>query len=774
VKQPVVLRIYLNGKLEGVKQFTEPQIVFGRNPEAQVDLQDEEVSLLHAAIVEQDGKYVISDMGTQSGTFVNGEKILEAEIQSEDEIQVGPYQVQFFVGIPKPGSLAPKAGTVVTTVARPTEEPKAEEPPLAKEEPALQQAVPAAEPMAAEQPVDDSRLRHKEKSFQDWEPPPVEVKQEPEPEPIPEPGEIDDKTMPAVEMEHELTAPGNVQVSDLTNPGTTDVSELTDPGGIALPELTDPGVEPKKNSAASPGSQTVADRRIKQVKFTPATGIPQPSKHSKKTFAPPSQKEAMEILKPSKGTVIEVVVAWKERIISTHHFHSKGIVTIGSSDKADIVVPVMQGVSSYPLVEIGAMAAVNIAPNTSGDLIDQNRKTSFADLAKANRFKANKVGHQLDLNQGEMVRIGFQGGLVNVFVRYVPETQKPLVAPFLDLTASEVTGVILAAVVSAIFGVYMFLYSPTNLNDEARLEEPIRKATVTFKPPRRIKKQIVETKQKPEKKPKKVVKVVKKQKVTKTPSKPKAGKPGKAGEVASKKTKSTKKTVTSARPGGAIKTGKKKGANMKSRKPDPSTVGLLSVFGSKGAQKKLDKAFSGSGELMGMADQATGYAGDNENRAGDTLGTKIKDTGAGGKGQQAVGIAGVGTKGKGTGSYGLEGTGGIGTKGSVEINVGGQQAEFVGSMDREAIRRVILNNKRAIRSCYERELQRQPNMYGKLVLQWNIEEKGKVTEAKVKSSSLGSNKVAACIISRLRTWRFPEPPPGTIGQVSYPFVFTSQ
>ena len=74
MKQPVVLRIYLNGKLEAVKQFTEPQIVFGRNPEAQVDLQDEEISLLHAAIVEQDGRYIISDMGTQSGTFVNGKR----------------------------------------------------------------------------------------------------------------------------------------------------------------------------------------------------------------------------------------------------------------------------------------------------------------------------------------------------------------------------------------------------------------------------------------------------------------------------------------------------------------------------------------------------------------------------------------------------------------------------------------------------------------------------------------------------------------------------
>ena len=44
-----------------------------------------------------------------------------------------------------------------------------------------------------------------------------------------------------------------------------------------------------------------------------------------------------------QGTVIEVLVAWKERIISTHHFAEKGVVSIGSSSKADVVVPVMQG-----------------------------------------------------------------------------------------------------------------------------------------------------------------------------------------------------------------------------------------------------------------------------------------------------------------------------------------------------------------------------------------------------------------------------------------------
>lgn len=690
MKQPIVLRIYFNEKLEGVKQFTETQVVIGRNADVQVNLDEEGVSPLHAVIEEREGGYYISDLGSQSGTQLNGNKVLDESIDSGDEIIIGSYKLQFFIGIPKPVSPPP--------------------------------SVPKAAPAKA--PVNEP------------------------PKPAPSAGH---DGPPPVPEEAKSNVGEDTQEIELSIPEDTQVTEI---------------------SAIDDSTEKVQEKRASDRRG--ATGkIPVPVKKSKKTFAPPSEKPADMLMKPGKGTVVEVVVAWKERVIHSQHFSDKGVVTIGSSEKADITIPVLQGVSSYPLLEIDSLVKVNVAPNTPGELITQEKKTSFVDLAKQNRFHGTEAGHQLTLAQGEMIRIGYQGDLVNVYVRYVSETPKPLVAPLLDLTTTEITGLALAALVSAIFGIYMFLYAPSSLTDENLLEEPIRKATVTFRPPR---KRVVKMEQKPEKPPeKKVVKVVEKQKQTKTPSKDKAGKPGKAGEVAPTKKPVPKKPkkVVSARPGGAIKTGKKKGANMKSRKPDPTKVGLLSVFGSKGGQKKLDKAFSGSGELQGMADAATGYAGDNEDRDGDTLGSKIKDTGAGGRGEQTVGIAGVGTKGKGTGDYGL-GTGGIGKKGSVDINVGGQEAEFVGSMDREAIRRVILNNKRAIRSCYERELQRRPDMYGKLVLQWRIVEKGRVSQAKVKSNSLGSRKVANCIIGRLRTWRFPEPPPGTIGEVSYPFVFTSQ
>src|SRR6185437_3691286 len=139
----------------------------------------------------------------------------------------------------------------------------------------------------------------------------------------------------------------------------------------------------------------------------------------------------------------------------------------------------------------------------------------------------------------------------------------------------------------------------------------------------------------------------------------------------------------------------------------------------------------------GMAESATGTAGMADTRAGDDFGTKLKDTGAGGKGTSTVGIAGIGTQGRGTGNTGY-GSGGIGLKGSVQINVGGQEGEFTGGMDKEAIRRVIREHLREIRNCYERQLQRSPDLYGKLVLEWDIEEGGRVSRCSVKSNALGN------------------------------------
>src|SRR5262249_39460313 len=119
-------------------------------------------------------------------------------------------------------------------------------------------------------------------------------------------------------------------------------------------------------------------------------------------------------------------------------------------------------------------------------------------LIRQNKLRNLGGNYELDLRQGEMVRLGLAGGNIFIMIRYKAETPKPVVAPLLDLTASEVTGVILAGVIAAIFALYMSLYAPSNLQDEeAKVEEPIRKAIVTFNPPK-----VVEAEEPPKEKPK--------------------------------------------------------------------------------------------------------------------------------------------------------------------------------------------------------------------------------------------------------------------------------
>lgn len=707
MKQPVVLRIYKGDKLETVRQFEHSQIVIGRNADVQLQLEDEGVALLHAMIEDRDGDYYISDLGSSNGTFKGGQRLLEDRLSSGDELAIGPYRIQFFIGVPKPAA-PPKIGAAATAVVTP----------------------PASV------------------SFT-----------------MPEPPELD-------EADLEITQPPHLAKKEKEE-------KKEKKAGFVPPAPPPPAAKKEDKGAAAAGAMAAVIPPAKKVHGARAVGH---KKKEKKTFAPPNPyKDLKEVIKPHKGSVVEVLVAWNNKILSSNHFSQKGSVFLSSAPDADVIVPIISSKSKYELLKIGSVCTVCLTPEMSGEVVRDGETLTFSELARQNKMRNAGSHFEMDLRQGEMVRVGLQNDLVSIYIRYVADTPKPLVAPLLDMTSSEVTGVILAMAVSAILGLYTTIYQPSPLlEDEAKIEEPIRKAIVRFSPP--PPKEEAPPKVVEEPKEKKVVEVKEKkpeqsQKAQQAQSKAFENKPdpGKAAEVRPKPNSQNKpKTMTSAVPqGAAVKTGNKEGANMKSEKPDPNKMGLLATFGKGGVQKDLSKAYSGSGELAGMADAATGAAGSSENRAGDNLGGKLKDTGAGGKGTATYGIAGVGTQGRGTGTTGY-GTGGLGQKGSVQINVGGQDADFAGGMDKEAIRRVIREHIREIRNCYEKELQRSPDLYGKIVLEWDIEEEGRVSRTAVKSNALGNDSVANCIASRLKTWKFPDPPKDQVGRVSFPFVFSSQ
>lgn len=67
-----------------------PVVTLGRAPSNDVVVDDDEVSRQHAVLRRQDGGYVIADMGSSNGTFVNGKRITAPQpLRVGDTIRIG-------------------------------------------------------------------------------------------------------------------------------------------------------------------------------------------------------------------------------------------------------------------------------------------------------------------------------------------------------------------------------------------------------------------------------------------------------------------------------------------------------------------------------------------------------------------------------------------------------------------------------------------------------------------------------------------------------------
>ena len=70
----------------------------GRHPESDIFLDDVTVSRRHAEFVREGGGYVVRDVGSLNGTYLNRERIDAAGLAAGDEVQIGKYRLVFLVG----------------------------------------------------------------------------------------------------------------------------------------------------------------------------------------------------------------------------------------------------------------------------------------------------------------------------------------------------------------------------------------------------------------------------------------------------------------------------------------------------------------------------------------------------------------------------------------------------------------------------------------------------------------------------------------------------
>jgi hypothetical protein len=182
------------------------------------------------------------------------------------------------------------------------------------------------------------------------------------------------------------------------------------------------------------------------------------------------------------------------------------------------------------------------------------------------------------------------------------------------------------------------------------------------------------------------------------------------------------------------------------------------VFGSSGLDASLT---GGIGGLIGAKGVQIGSGG---------LGSRGGGLGGGGS---AEGLGGLGTRGVGSGKSGFgSGGGSFGAKGEGGVSATSGDPLILGALDRSLIDKVIKAKMAQIRYCYQRELQKDPSLGGKISIKFTIAKDGSVSKASVNSTTINNGAVESCVVGRFYKMQFPEPKGGGIVIVKYPFIFS--
>jgi len=188
-------------------------------------------------------------------------------------------------------------------------------------------------------------------------------------------------------------------------------------------------------------------------------------------------------------------------------------------------------------------------------------------------------------------------------------------------------------------------------------------------------------------------------------------------------------------------------------------------------------SLTGTGDISSGFDDTNIYGGLLGNEAGEMnggfgFGRSGFGPGGGGTGWGTIGTGRYGTIGHGSGTgsgYGVGGgRGGMRGRSSAVPTVSIGQPNAQGDLDKAIIRRYIKRNIQKIQYCYEKELLAKSNLAGTVSTQFFITPNGNV------ASSTGSGvdpEVANCVANVIRGIEFPKPKGGGGVQVNYPFTF---
>lgn len=103
-------------------ELDKPRMVVGREPKCDVHIDNLGISREHCVFEQRGGAFLVLDLNSSNGTYVNGRKVTEHFLNHDDEIIIGKYMLKFknasqvVKGDEKPAETAPVPDTLNTYV----------------------------------------------------------------------------------------------------------------------------------------------------------------------------------------------------------------------------------------------------------------------------------------------------------------------------------------------------------------------------------------------------------------------------------------------------------------------------------------------------------------------------------------------------------------------------------------------------------------------------------------------------------------------------------
>jgi pSer/pThr/pTyr-binding forkhead associated (FHA) protein len=88
----VVLLVSLNGRTQS-HTITKDQTTIGRHEQNDVQIPNPIVTGYHAVLKKESDGYLLEDLGSTQGSFVNGERVFKKKLQKGDRILLGTVEV---------------------------------------------------------------------------------------------------------------------------------------------------------------------------------------------------------------------------------------------------------------------------------------------------------------------------------------------------------------------------------------------------------------------------------------------------------------------------------------------------------------------------------------------------------------------------------------------------------------------------------------------------------------------------------------------------------